>query len=344
MSKGNCLIDLLTYWLIGWRELGHAVNPRASVVGHRRLACVNGGLDANGSLRQNHRLAIRASVAGASVPASSSAVQRNVSKPTRNVIFLCSIFLIATSVFCHATSIILLIPELTDAQAQEIGKRIWKNECGGTVEGLTSWNKGEEFPSLGIGHFIWYPKDKRGPFEESFPGLIRYLKSEGIRVPAWMEGPCPWNTREEFLADLQKPRLVELRKLLSDTVPQQARFAAARFAQSMPKVSAAASPGKYNTVRKNFNRVACEPLGPYALMDYVNFKGEGTNPKERYNGQGWGLLQVLETMSDKGDPLEAFAKAADTVLTRRVKNSPPARNEARWLPGWRNRLATYLGD
>jgi hypothetical protein len=43
---------------------------------------------------------------------------------------------------------------LTDSQALEIGKRIWKNECAGTVSGLTSWNGGEEFPSLGIAHFI----------------------------------------------------------------------------------------------------------------------------------------------------------------------------------------------
>jgi hypothetical protein len=44
---------------------------------------------------------------------------------------------------------------LSDSQALEIGRRIWKNECAGTVSGLTSWNKGEEFPSLGIAHFIW---------------------------------------------------------------------------------------------------------------------------------------------------------------------------------------------
>ncbi|MFM8981770.1 MAG: hypothetical protein ACKOLA_02485, partial [Spartobacteria bacterium] len=62
---------------------------------------------------------------------------------------------------------------------------------------------------------------------------------------------------------------------------------------------------------------------------------------ERYNSQGWGLLQVLETMPASGNALPEFAKAADTVLTRRVKNSPPSRNEAKWLPGWRNRLATY---
>ena len=257
----------------------------------------------------------------------------------RKTLFLV-IAALAIGTFCHASTARSVI-YLSDAQAQEIGKRIWKNECAGTVEGLTSWNKGEEFPSLGIGHFIWYPAGKRGPFEESFPGLIRYLKNEGIRVPAWTEGPCPWKTREEFLADLQKPRLVELRKLLADTVPLQARFAAQRLNASLSKMLDAAPPTKRDLIRKNFHHVANEPLGYYALMDYVNFKGEGTNPKERYKGQGWGLMQVLETMSGKGDPLQAFSQAADTVLTRRVKNSPPERNEARWLPGWRNRLTTY---
>jgi hypothetical protein len=56
--------------------------------------------------------------------------------------------------------------ELSDAQALEIGRRIWKNECGATVNGLTAWNAGE-VASLGIAHFIWYPEGKgsvrRGP-------------------------------------------------------------------------------------------------------------------------------------------------------------------------------------
>jgi hypothetical protein len=77
------------------------------------------------------------------------------------------------------------------------------------------------------------------------------------------------------------------------------------------------------------------------LMDYVNFKGEGVSPSERYRGQGWGLLQVLETMPATGPAIPAFVEAADKVLTRRVANSPPARGEARWLAGWRNRLETY---
>ena len=231
---------------------------------------------------------------------------------------------------------------LSDAQALEIGRRIWKNECGGTVSGLTSWNAGEEFASLGIAHFIWYPEGKRGPFEESFPKFVAFLAERGARIPSWLEGTCPWRSRAAFVADSQSPRMTELRDLLRSTIAQQARFAALRLEEALPKILAAASSSERERIRVNFYRVAGERLGPYALMDYVNFKGEGVNPAERYRGQGWGLLQVLEAMPEEGPPLPGFVRAADQVLTRRVANSPPARNESRWLPGWRNRLETYL--
>ncbi|MBQ8900457.1 MAG: hypothetical protein IJY72_05825, partial [Akkermansia sp.] len=66
---------------------------------------------------------------------------------------------------------------------------------------------------------------------------------------------------------------------------------------------------------------------------------------ERYNGQGWGLLQVLEEM--KGYPqgraaTAEFSRAAATVMRRRVANSPAARGEKRWLAGWLNRCNTYM--
>lgn len=231
---------------------------------------------------------------------------------------------------------------LSDSQALEIGRRIWKNECAGTVSGLTSWNKGEEFPSLGIAHFIWYPAGRTGPFEESWPGLARFLKAQGVPVEDWMLGACPWKNRDAFMADLDGPRLTALRAMLSKTVAAQARYAAMRMEAALPKMLAATTPSQRAKIETNFRRVAAEPLGFYALMDYVNFKGEGVNPAERYNGQGWGLLQVLETMPATGKALPEFAKAADAVLTRRVQNAPPARNEAKWLPGWRNRLQTYL--
>jgi hypothetical protein len=231
---------------------------------------------------------------------------------------------------------------LSDSQALEIGRRIWKNECAGTVSGLTSWNKGEEFPSLGIAHFIWYPAGRTGPFEESWPGLARFLKTQGVPVEDWMLGPCLWKNRDAFMADLEGPRLAALRAMLSKTVAAQARYAAMRMEAALPKMLAATPPAQRAKIESNFRRVAAEPLGFYALMDYVNFKGEGVNPAERYNDQGWGLLQVLETMPATGKVLPEFARAADAVLTRRVHNAPPARNEAQWLPGWRNRLQTYL--
>ena len=231
---------------------------------------------------------------------------------------------------------------LSDSQALEIGRRIWKNECAGTVSGLTSWNKGEEFPSLGIAHFIWYPAGRTGPFEESWPGLARFLKTQGVPVEDWMLGACPWKNRDAFMADLDGPRLTALRALLSKTVAAQARYAAMRMEAALPKMLAATTPAQRAKIETNFRRVAAEPLGFYALMDYVNFKGEGVNPSERYNAQGWGLLQVLATMPSTGNALPEFARAADAVLTRRVHNAPPARNEAKWLPGWRNRLQTYL--
>jgi hypothetical protein len=231
---------------------------------------------------------------------------------------------------------------LSDLQAERIGRRLWQNESGGTIAGLTAWNLGEDFASLGIGHFIWYPAGKRGPFEESFPPLVQYLVSSGLAVPAWLEraDACPWSERAQFLADQQSPRMKELRSFLAGTVAFQARFAALRLERALPKMLEAVPSGEREKVRENFYRVAAQSLGLYALVDYVNFKGEGTLASERYRGEGWGLLQVLEEMG-KGPAGSEFSRAADHVLTRRVANSPVERNEKRWLPGWRNRVHTY---
>ena len=76
----------------------------------------------------------------------------------------------------------------------------------------------------------------------------------------------------------------------------------------------------------------------------MNFKGDGTLATERYNGQGWGLLQVLahmRTVPAGAAAAAEFAAAAQRVLSRRIANSPPARGESRWQLGWHNRCATY---
>jgi hypothetical protein len=232
--------------------------------------------------------------------------------------------------------------QLSDSQAARIGARIWQNESGGTIKGLTAWNYGEDFASLGIGHFIWYPAGRKGRFEESFPLLLRYLAINGVKVPAWLmvSKACPWANRSRFLTDQNSSKMQELRSFLAGNVPWQTRFLAARLEAALPKMLKAAPPSQREKIRENFYRVAAESGGPYALVDYVNFKGEGILMSERYKGEGWGLLQVLEAMGD-GPALTQFRRAADSVLVRRVQNSPPNRGEARWLPGWKNRIRTY---
>jgi hypothetical protein len=237
---------------------------------------------------------------------------------------------------------------ISHADALRIGKKIWQNECNGTISGLTSWNAGENFASLGIGHFIWYPKDARGPFEESFPKMVSFVSSHGAKLPQFLLAPrelvCPWNSRTEFLHAQQTPQMKQLRQFLADTVDFQAEFLAQRLQEALAKMLAAAEPEMRDHVRERFNHLAESSTGCYALMDYVNFKGEGTNETERYRGQGWGLLQALEGMSGNGNPAHDFAASAKNVLARRVQNSPPERHESRWLSGWQQRINSYTRD
>jgi hypothetical protein len=226
---------------------------------------------------------------------------------------------------------------LTAAQLSRVGQKIWQNECAGSVAGLTSWNSGEDFASLGIGHFIWYPAERRGPFEESFPPLAVFLESQGVPMPNWSQGPCPWTSKAAFEADSAGSRQKELRTLLSKTVPLQTAFILNRLKMALPKMLAATKTNQ--KVKAHFDGLSMTPEGAFCLIDYVNFKGEGTAKTERYNNQGWGLLQVLENM-DTPTP-NAFAAAAKAVLSRRVQNAPASRNELRWLAGWHNRCDGY---
>lgn len=251
----------------------------------------------------------------------------------------CCLLLLSSTVLAAAS-----VPQLSNQDAMAIGQKIWHNEGLGKVENLTVWNKGEAFPSLGIGHFIWYPTGVTGPFEESFPQLLQALEQQHT-LPQWLRNSrhAPWESRDAFYADINNPRMNELRQLLQQTIPQQTAFIVKRMEAALPKMLVSLnSEAQRQYVQQQFYRVANHPNGLYALIDYVNFKGEGSSLKERYNNQGWGLLQVLEVMPGKSDAMVEFAQAADFVLTRRVQNA--SRDESRWLPGWRNRLKSYLPE
>jgi hypothetical protein len=238
--------------------------------------------------------------------------------------------------------------DLSRAEALRIGKKIWQNECAGTVAGLTSWNAGENFASLGIGHFIWYPHGSRGPFEESFPDLIAFVSNRGHKLPqivlAHGTTGCPWKSRSEFLAATETGEMKALREFLANTVDLQTDFLVQRLQQALPRMLAAAPSAERSNIGRQFARVASTPQGCYALVDYVNFKGEGLLDSERYHGQGWGLYQVLKDMtgSERGDvAVQEFGRSARAVLTQRIQNSRAERNESRWLSGWLRRVSSY---
>ena len=224
---------------------------------------------------------------------------------------------------------------------QALGQRIWQNECAGSVQGLVSWNEGETFPSLGIGHFIWYPAGVQEAFEESFPAFVRYARARGAQVPAIFDGPAPWPDKAAFLAD-RSGKADTMRHWLAAHVELQTRFIMLRSGQALRRMMQQSR--NPQTIRARYAALAATTQGMYCLVDYVNFKGEGTKPTERYRGEGWGLLQVLEEM--RGYPTgrtatAEFSRAAAAVLTRRVQNAPAARGEQRWLAGWLNRCKTY---
>ena len=241
-----------------------------------------------------------------------------------------------------------IFANISRSELNAIGEKIFKNEAAGKKENLVYWNEGENFPSLGIGHFIWYKQGEPGIFEESFPQLVEFLKIKNVKLPKIMAENkySPWKDRQELInlktKKIPDTDIEELTNFLYDNKDLQVMFIFKRLEASLEKMMAVSS-NKEN-VKKQFYRVASSPNGLYPLIDYVNFKGEGINPNERYNGQGWGLLQVLENM--KGTEigkaaLTEFTNSAKFVLQRRVNNSDPSKNERKWLQGWFNRCNTY---
>jgi len=269
-----------------------------------------------------------------------------------------------------------VLPRLSTADAEWLGERIFANECAAQRGCLTSWNEGEDFPSLGIGHFIWFQRNQDEIFAETFPDLLTYLDESGITLPKWLqpnnlvtnndrpdgdiragdfardisgktpsEGTdSPWESRADFYQDIDSRRMVELRKLLDTTRREQAQFIIARLENSIGNIVAQAQSAERERLQRRVEKLSTchSPAGLYALIDYVHFKGTGLAEGERYSGQGWGLQQVLSAMSDELPVLDSFASAAKTTLERRVANAPTERREQRWLKGWHNRIDTYL--
>jgi hypothetical protein len=241
---------------------------------------------------------------------------------------------------------------ITPAVAARVGRQVWLNESGGRIEGLTAWNDAEDFPSLGIGHWIWFKAGGHPLFEESFPKLVAFMRERGANPPVWLARrpvpPCPWPSKAAFMREFNAPRLAELRRFLADTVPLQTEYLLVRAEAAIPKMLAtlSAAEDRARLLSRLADTVRASP-DLYPLIDYVNFKGEGFSEKETSfdattgRREGWGLKHLLLEMrpTPAGAPVLAeFSRAAKYVLDRRIRNHPPSQ---RWRAGWHKRCDTY---
>lgn len=225
---------------------------------------------------------------------------------------------------------------------QVLAEKIFRNETGGLngrVDNLICWRNGEKWASMGIGHFIWYPKDFRGPFEEQFPEFVAFA-AKYVRVPKIARGPCPWNMTDR-IEGAGKTELSELQKFLENTFTIQAAFIAQRFKKQVADIKKAAG----LRASRRLDMLLKTERGFFAVLDYCNMKGTGLSEKERYREEGWGLVQVLQTMKDSKsrDYVDLFADAAIDTLEKRVCNAPDDQRtqERKWLTGWKNRINRY---
>jgi len=248
----------------------------------------------------------------------------------------------------------LELPALDDAQYKWFASQIAENETGGQARYLTYWGAGEDFPSFGIGHFIWFPSGVDAPFDETFPALVRFLcKQPDIPdMPKWLRDlapfDAPWSDKATFDEALMSSELSALRRWLELTTTWQARFIVHSFKTRWDKLEL---PEQEKTSLTALLQQLFETSeGTFAVIDYFNFKGLGDNPRERYQGQGWGLVQVLGDIASQGDMepetdlVAHFSHAAAERLRQRVALSPAERNEIRWLPGWHKRVAEYAAE
>ncbi|MBX9578581.1 MAG: hypothetical protein K2W97_08940 [Chthoniobacterales bacterium] len=253
---------------------------------------------------------------------------------------------------------------LNKDQLLSLGCRMWNNCAGGTVDGLTKWDGSDadhQFMYLGIAQNIWLPEGSSSMFQADWSTVAQRLQELGCKIKPWMLKDCPWSSKEEFDADFNGKKMSWLRTHLSKEkfVRAQAFCIAERLQRAMDP----SSPGSLLTgltadqsalVQENFDLVAhcSNPSGVYALIDYVNFKGEGRlGGTEEFNGQGWGLLQVLLNMktpeegANDATIMNAFVEGAKVTLNNRIINhkiQDPNNNDAQYWDMWVAHLSDYL--
>jgi len=252
--------------------------------------------------------------------------------------FFVSLFLLAVIAYFYIEPREIVISE---SEARTIGNEIAKNEGLSNRVNLISWRNVDNNASLGVAHFIWYPEsEKTSPI--SFNDLLSYL-SQSNQLPNWLVNVKypPWTSKDDYLSSKHDVFKSQLSYFLQDNVAEQTQFLILKLEAALPNMlKEIKSPFAKMHLYENFYHVSMQKNGIYALLDYFVFQGDGTLASDRYNNQGWGLLQVLDNMKGNSDNLlQEFITSADLLLTRRIANAP--NEETKLLLQWQRRLNTY---
>lgn len=202
---------------------------------------------------------------------------------------------------------------------------------------------------VSMGGSIWYGEKTQLNYTEDWPTIAQALQDAGVTLPQWALGACPWSNQEEVIAANQEgsPYYNDIQALNTtlSTDPKALdvlfRFGKwKRFLTALDPNSdfsdhyifTDATPGDAQLLADRFNAIgavhdaAGHPIGLYALMDYCNWKGEGTSVTEIHNTQHWGLQSVLRNMSaeeiNSDGALQAFVDSARrTLVDGRILNT-----------------------
>lgn len=265
---------------------------------------------------------------------------------------------------------------LTPNDRKRLIHLIWQRESAGSVEGLTAWNAGESFASVGFHHALWHP-DR----DSTVNAFAHFAKARGLEnIPEEIFLPLPdyLSTRmlwKEALADAAqgqteqeqaKTRAGMLLKKLQvffarndvqeaqlDFIVQDLQNFRENFSQIIQDIPDAQRRAhwqdKTSRVEGNFDALAQSPEGLFALLDYISFKGDGFSEgnlrigleiREVSLDTNWGLLQVLSKMRMTAHeaPLSAFQHSASEILAERAHRW---KSDEKWMLGWNNRVQGY---
>lgn len=275
------------------------------------------------------------------------------------LLFIMSMFFVSGTVK-SSPQLFSELSALTEEDYAWIGAKIYQNEAASSPKYLTHWGKGEDFPSFGIAHFIWFPNIPPPPYQETFPAMFEFIANISP-PPYWLQRlwkqsnhlsnqafDAPWHTKAQFDAAQASPNMKLLRQWLLSTQAQQARFVVKGFQQRWGEETKSISMERLKYLNQRLNKMMAFKQGLFSVIDYFNFKGLGSNSKEQYQGKSWGLISVLDGMPQSAfdgsnrEILTAFVASAKKQLLQRTELAPKVRNESRWLKGWFKRLNGYL--